>query len=334
MELSSLWFILVAVLFAGFFCLEGFDYGVGMLAPLIGRNETERRAIISTIGPFWHGNQVWMITAGGALFAAFPHVYATLFSGFYLALFLMLMALIARGCAFEFRNMREGDTWRSNWDIVIMVGSFVPALLWGVAVSNLLKGVPIDANMRYAGTFFDLLNSYTVMGGLAFVLLFVYHGGVYITLRTQEAIIERTRQVLLKMGGMIALGCVAYAIFTHYYTDLFAKWGAGATLIGALALFNGSYLAMVKRHYRKAFGLSSSSIVLLTAALFWGLWPRIIVSSLDPAWSLNVANSASSPLTLKLMTIAALVSVPVILAYQAWAYWLMRGRVTDKEMEY
>lgn len=334
MELSSLWFILVTILFAGFFCLEGFDYGVGILSPFVGRDEAERRKILNSIGPFWHGNQVWMITAGGAMFAAFPQVYATLFSGFYLALFLMLAALIARGCALEFRNLRTGDSWRSVWDGMIFFGSAVPALLWGVAVSNLLKGVPIDAHMQFAGRFLDLLNGYAITGGLAFVLLFAYHGGIYAMLRVETGIAERIRLLLRKMGGLIALVSLVYVIFTHNQTDLFAKWGAGALLTGALLMFIISYLLLERRRQGWAFIFSSLTIVCVTAALFWGLYPRLIVSSLNPSWSLTVMNAASSELTLKLMTIAALLLVPVILAYQAWAYWLIHTKAADQDLDY
>lgn len=334
MELGSLWFILVTILFAGFFCLEGFDYGVGMISPFVGRDETERRMIIKTIGPFWHGNQVWMVTAGGAMFAAFPHVYATLFSGFYLALFLMLAALIARGCALEFRDMRPDDNWRSVWDGFIFFGSCVPALLWGVAISNLIKGVPIDANLQYAGNFFDLLNGYAIVGGVAFVLLFTYHGGLYAALRVEVDLADRIRRLLLKMGGLIALTCMVYVIFTHYETDLFGKPGAGIVLTGALLVYIISYLLLDRRRLGWAFSFSTLTIVCVTASLFWGLYPRLIVSSLNPDWSLTVMNSASSEMTLKLMTIAALLLVPVILAYQAWAYWLFHTKREDEDLNY
>ena len=334
MELESLWFVLVAVLFAGFFCLEGFDYGVGMLMPFAGRNQQERNRIMHTIAPFWHGNQVWMITAGGALFAAFPHVYATLFSGFYLALFLMLLALIVRGCAFEFRNMREDEDWRTNWDICVFVGSFVPALLWGVAVSNLLRGVAIDQRMQYIGGFFDLLNVYALIGGVTFVLLFVYHGGLYALLRVDGLVAAQLRRVLTQISLPVALVAAAYAAATYYSTDLFAKWPAAVTLILALVLFLISRALLLKECYGKAFVFSSLTIIAVTAALFGGLYPRLIVSSLNPAWSLTVSNAASSQTTLKLMTIAAFIFVPLVLLYQGWVYWLLRGRTAADDAEY
>ncbi|MQL53765.1 cytochrome d ubiquinol oxidase subunit II, partial [Desulfofundulus thermobenzoicus] len=193
MDLNVLWFILITVLFVGYFFLEGFDYGVGTLVPFLGKNDAERRMLINTIGPFWDGNEVWLLTAGGAIFAAFPHWYATLFSGFYLALFLMLLALIGRGVAFEFRSKEDRPGWRNLWDWVLCAGSLVPALLWGVAVTNLVKGVPIDSHMQYAGNFFTLLSPYTLVGGLATLLLFTFHGALFLSLKTGGELVERAR---------------------------------------------------------------------------------------------------------------------------------------------
>ncbi|MDR7868187.1 MAG: cytochrome d ubiquinol oxidase subunit II [Sporomusaceae bacterium] len=334
MDLSVIWFVLVAVLFIGFFFLEGFDYGVGVLLPFLGRSDSERRLIIGSIGPVWDGNEVWMITAGGALFAAFPHVYATLFSGFYLALFLMLVALIVRGVGLDFRSKQPGPNWRSTWDWLIFAGSLVPALLWGVAVTNLIKGVPIDDKMNYVGTFFDLLSPYTLVGGAAFLLVFVYHGAVYLTLKLEDALAQRARRAALVIGCFTAAACLVLVGMTYMYTDLFASIGAGISLWAAVGAFVLSYLAMRVGRTGWAFVASGLAIVLTTVAFFWGLFPRLMVSSLNPAWSLTVANASSSPLTLKLMTIAAGLLVPVVLAYQAWTYWTFRKRVTLRDLEY
>ncbi len=333
MELSVVWFILLAVLFAGFFFLEGFDYGVGILLPFLGRDEAERRRLVHAIGPVWNGNEVWMITAGGAMFAAFPHVYATLFSGFYLALFLMLAALILRGIALDFRGKDAGAAWRRTWDWFIFAGSLVPALLWGVAVANLLRGVPIDARMQYVGTFFDLLSPYALVGSLAFVLVFVCHGAAYLALKTDGQAAERARLAFLRCGPFAAAACLGLVGLTYIETDLFATLGAGVSLWLAVAAFVAAYLLTVRRKAGGAFVASGLTVVLVTTAFFWGLFPRLMVSSLDPAWSLTVHNAASSPYTLKLMTIAALVFVPVVLAYQAWAYWIFR-RPLPKDAEY
>lgn len=334
MELNVLWFILVGVLFTGFFFLEGFDYGVGMLLPFLGRNDVERRVIINTIGPVWDGNEVWMITAGGAMFAAFPHVYATMFSGFYMALFLMLMALIVRGVAFEFRSKDESPVWRSTWDWMIFIGSVVPALLWGVAVTNLIKGVPINEKMIYVGTFFDLLSPYTLVGGLAFLLVFLFHGALYLTLKVEGEMIERVRSVALKGGALAAVAFLACVGLTYTNTDLFASVLGGTALWGAVAAFVASYAFTWLKKYGWGFAMSSLAIVFTTAGFFAGLFPRIMVSSLNSAWSLTVYNASSTPYTLKIMTFAALTLVPIVLAYQIWTYWVFRKRVTARDLEY
>ncbi|HWR39292.1 MAG TPA: cytochrome d ubiquinol oxidase subunit II [Patescibacteria group bacterium] len=334
MELSIVWFVLLTVLFIGFFFLEGFDYGVGTLLPFLGKTDTERRVLINSIGPVWDGNEVWMITAGGAMFAAFPHVYATLFSGFYLALFLMLMALIGRGVAFEFRSKDENPAWRNLWDRLIFIGSVVPALLWGVAVTNLIKGTPIDAKMQFVGNFFDLLSPYTLVGGVAFLLVFIFHGALYLTLKVEGELAERARQAAIRVGPLTAVACLALVAMTYGYTDLFTKTGAGICLWAAVVAFVTAYgLTWIKR-CGWAFLASALTVALTTVAFFWGLFPRLMVSSLNPAWSLTVHNASSSPYTLQIMTVAALLLVPVVLVYQGWVYWIFRQRVSAKQLEY
>lgn len=335
MELNVLWFILITVLFAGFFFLEGFDYGVGILLPLLGKNDTERRMIINTIGPVWDGNEVWMITAGGALFAAFPSVYATLFSGFYIALFLMLIGLIVRGVAFEFRSKDENKLWRNTWDWMIFVGSLLPALLWGVAVTNLIKGVPIDGKMHYVGTFIDLLSPYTIVGGIAFVTLFAFHGALFLSLKIENGeLVKRVYKAAVFFGGLAAVSCVALVAMTYGNTDLFDKTGAGIVLWAAVAVFVLSYAAAFREKFGWSFVMSSVTVVLTTIAFFWGLFPRLIISSLNPVWSLTIYNSASTPYTLKIMTFAALALVPAILCYQVWTYWVFRKRISANDLEY
>jgi cytochrome d ubiquinol oxidase subunit II len=334
MELNVLWFILITVLFTGFFFLEGFDYGVGMLLPFLGENDIERRMIINTIGPVWDGNEVWMITAGGALFAAFPHVYATLFSGFYMALFLILMALILRGVAFEFRSKDERPAWRGAWDWAIFIGSAVPALLWGVAVTNLIKGVPINAKMQYVGTFFDLLSPYTLVGGVAFLLVFVFHGALFISLKVEGELISRARAMALKLGIIAAVVFLACVGLTYTNTDLFKSVLAGTALWGAVVVFVLSYGLTWMKKFGWAFMMSSLAIVFTTVAFFAGLFPRIMVSSLNSAWNLTIVNASSSAYTLKIMTFAALTLVPVVLVYQIWTYWVFLRRVSAKNLEY
>ena len=325
MELTVIWFVLVGVLFTGFFFLEGFDYGVGMLLPFLGKNDVERRVIINSIGPVWDGNEVWMITAGGALFAAFPHVYATMFSGFYLALFLMLMALIVRAVAFEFRSKDESPLWRSTWDWMIFIGSAVPALLWGVAVTNLIKGVPINAKMQYVGTFFDLLSPYTLVGGVAFLLVFLFHGALFLTLKVEGELIERARKAATGIGIAAALVFLLLVGLTYTNTNLFNSTLASIALWGAVVVFVLSYGLTWMKKSGWAFAMSGLAIVFTTAAFFSGLFPRIMVSSLNPDWNLTIYNASSSPYTLKIMTFAAVILVPIVLAYQGWTYWVLEN---------
>jgi cytochrome d ubiquinol oxidase subunit II len=334
MELNVLWFILVGVLFTGFFFLEGFDYGVGMLLPFIGKNDVERRTVINTIGPFWDGNEVWMITAGGALFAAFPHVYATMFSGFYMALFLMLLALILRGVAIEFRSKDESSQWRSTWDWMIFIGSCLPALLWGVAVTNLIQGIPINAKMQYAGSFFDLLSPYTLVGGIAFLLVFLFHGALFLTLRVEGELIERSRRSAVSIGVLAAAAFLVLVGLTYTNTDLFKSVLASTSLLGAVVVFVLGYVLVWMKKFGWAFAMSGLAIVFTTVAFFSGLFPRIMVSSLNPMWNLTIYNASSSAYTLKIMSFAALALVPIVLAYQGWTYWVFRKRVSAKELEY
>ena len=221
MDLNIIWFILITVLFIGFFFLEGFDYGVGGLLPFLGKTDVERRMIINTIGPVWDGNEVWMITAGGALFAAFPHVYATMFSSFYLALFLILLALIVRGVGFEFRSKDDSPVWRNTWDYLICFGSVVPALVWGIAVTNLIKGLAINEKMIYTGSFFDLFSAYTIVGGLTFLTLFLFHGALFITLKVEGDLINRAGELAKKIGIVAGISFALCGILTYTNTDLF-----------------------------------------------------------------------------------------------------------------
>lgn len=334
MDLNILWFILISVLFIGFFFLEGFDYGVGILLPFMGKNDTERRIVINTIGPVWDGNEVWLITAGGAIFAAFPNWYATLFSGFYLALFFILVALIIRGVAFEFRSSDRSPRWRSAWDWGIFVGSLLSAILWGVAVTNILRGVPINAEMQYAGTFFDLLSPYTLIGGVTTLLLFTLHGALYLTLKTEGEMVQRAWRIA-KTVSIAALGVlVALAAMTYFQTDLFASVPAAIGILVCAVAMVLTVIFTYKKMSGKAFITSSLTIASLVISVFLGLFPRVMVSSLNPEWSLNIYSASSSPYTLKIMTIVALTLVPIVLAYQIWTYWVFRKRVTAKDVHY
>jgi len=325
------------VLFTGFFVLEGFDYGVGILLPIVGKTDGERRRVINTIGPVWDGNEVWILTGGGAIFAAFPHWYATLFSGFYLALLLMLLALIVRGVAFEFRSKDQHPAWRATWDWMIFFGSAVPALLWGVALANLLKGTPIDQTKTFTGGFFDLLSPYTLLAGLATFCLFTTHGAIFLNLKSTDPIQSRALAATKKVGPVATVLLLLFAMGTYIWTDAARQIGLNPGLIPLLAL--GALLAAGALIHRErmgwAFAMTTLTIVFTTATLFVSLFPRVMVSSLDPEWSLTIYNASSTPYTLRIMTIVALIFVPIVLAYQAWTYWVFRHRITaESKLEY
>lgn len=337
MDLNTLWFILIAVLFIGFFFLEGFDYGVGILLPFIAKDDRSRRTVINTIGPFWDGNEVWLLTAGGAMFAAFPHWYATMFSGFYLALVLMLLALIVRGVAFEFRSKDKHPKWRAAWDWMLFIGSFVPALLWGVAMANLIRGVPIDDNMHYLGGFFNLLNPYALLGGLATLSLFMLHGAIFLNLKTTGEMEEKARSYALKIGSVTTVLVFAFVIAGYYATDMFSRLGVNPgispIIAGAALLLSGWFLK--NRRSGWAFVMTGLTIAFSTITIFIGLFPRVMVSSLNDAWSLTIYNASSTPYTLKVMSIIALIFVPIVLLYQGWTYWVFRKRVSqDSKLQY
>ncbi|GBF76358.1 cytochrome c oxidase assembly protein [Paenibacillus sp. 598K] len=331
--LETVWFILIAVLFIGFFFLEGFDFGVGMLTPFLGKTDTERRVVINTIGPFWDGNEVWLITAGGAMFAAFPNWYATLFSGFYMALFLMLLALIGRGVAFEFRSKLESKRWRTMWDWIICIGSLLPALLWGVALANLMRGVPIDASMNYVGSFWDLLSPYSIAAGLSMVLLFLLHGALFLSLKTEGVLRDRARRVAQRIGAWTSAVLLLFVVLSYFETEMFSSQGINPGLVPVLA-----GMALLSVHFfikagrdGWAFIMTGATIVLSTITVFLLMFPNVMISSLNPDWSLTVYNAASNTYTLKVMTIVAATVLPFVLAYQAWTYWVFRKRVTAQD---
>ncbi len=332
MDLNTVWFILVTILFIGFFFLEGFDYGVGILLPFLGKDDGERRAIINSIGPVWDGNEVWMITAGGALFASFPNVYATLFSGFYLALVLMLVALIMRGVAFEFRGKSERKSWRALWDWAIFTGSLLPALLWGVTVANLMRGFAIEQDMNYYGGLLPLLNLYALLGGLVFVSLFTMHGANFLTRKVSDGIAERAMKAAFTFWIVAIVLTVIFVVWTFLATDILTKPGINglvpAVLAAAILLVTGWLIRARRTGW--AFVTGALTIVFATVMVFMGLYPRILVSSLDPSFSLTITNAASSPYTLKVMTIVAAIFIPIVLAYQVWTYWIFRKRLETK----
>ncbi|WP_446214359.1 cytochrome d ubiquinol oxidase subunit II [Micromonospora sp. IBSANI012] len=324
MELTTVWFLLVAVLFTGYFILEGFDFGVGMLLPVLGRDDRERRVLINTIGPVWDGNEVWLITAGGAMFAAFPEWYATLFSGFYLPLLLILLALIARGVAFEYRHKRPEASWKRRWDTAIFVGSVVPAVLWGVAFANILRGVPLDADHEYVGGLVDLLHPYALLGGVTTAALFLTHGAVFLALKTTGEIRERAGALAVRLGVGTAVAAVAFLTWT---LTIRSSTAAVVFAVGAALALLGALAAAQVRREGWAFTGTAVAIGLAVATLFAALFPNVLPSTLDAAGTLTATNAASTPYTLKIMTWVAVVFTPIVLAYQGWTYWVFRKRI-------
>lgn len=329
-NLETLWFVLIGVLWVGYFFLEGFDFGVGMLLRILGKDDTDRRALINTIGPFWDGNEVWLLVAGGATFAAFPEWYATLFSGFYLALFLILVALIVRGVAFEFRGKHDTPRWRNGWDWAIVVCSFLPALLWGVAFANMLRGVPIDGDSEFTGGLVDLLNPYGLLGGLVTLSIFAAGGALFLTLKTTGELRERSRRAARLLGPLSALVAAAFVLWTFAGSDDLEPWTLAVGLL-AIILAIGATVALRAGREAVAFvanGLATAGVV---ATILLDLYPRVLVSSTADANSLTVFTSASTGYTLTVMTVVALVMTPIVLLYQGWTYYVFRQRVSRED---
>jgi cytochrome d ubiquinol oxidase subunit II len=324
MELHNVWFVLIAVLWIGYFFLEGFDFGVGILTKLLARDRAEKRVLINTIGPVWDGNEVWLLTAGGATFAAFPEWYATLFSGFYLPLLIILVSLIVRGVAFEYRAKRPEEQWQRNWETAIFWTSLIPAFLWGVAFGNIVRGVKIDRHFEYVGNFWDLLNPYAILGGLVTLTLFTFHGAVFVGLKTVGDIRERSRKLALRIGLATAVLALVFLIWTQMDNgdgaSLVALIVAVVALVAALVAVNGGREGW-------AFMLSGLTIVAAVAMLFLSLFPDVMPSSLNADWSLTVTNASSSHYTLKIMTWCAAIATPIVLLYQSWTYWVFRKRI-------
>ncbi|MFH8732555.1 cytochrome d ubiquinol oxidase subunit II [Streptomyces sp. NPDC017964] len=324
MELHDVWFVLIAVLWIGYFFLEGFDFGIGVLTKVLARGRTERRVLINTIGPVWDGNEVWLLTAGGATFAAFPEWYATLFSGFYLPLLMILVCLIVRGVAFEYRAKRPEEKWQTNWEHAIFWTSLIPAVLWGVAFGNIVRGVKIDVHKEFVGSFWDLLNPYALLGGLVTLTLFTFHGAVFASLKTVGDIRVRARKTALGLGPVAAALALAFLIWTQ------ADKGDGSSLIAVIVTvvaLVGAIIAIKAGREGWSFALSGITIAAAFAMLFLTLFPNVMPSSLDPDWSLTVTNASSSPYTLKIMTWCAAVATPIVLLYQSWTYWVFRKRI-------
>ena len=340
--LESIWFVLWGVLWAVYFMLDGFDLGIGALIPFLGKNDTDRRLMFGAMGPYWDGNEVWLITAGGVTFAAFPITYAVMFSGLYSALMLILFALIIRGVSNEFRNQSQDPRWRAVWDGCMMTGSTAAAILFGVAFANIFQGVPIDHEGVYQGTLFTLLNPYGLLGGVFFLLMFMVHGALWLTVKTEGDFQYKAVTLASRLWIAEAVVAVAFLVATWFATRLYDNYvqnplffAAPLTLIPLLAV--GS-LVMIRFYIAKGNALCawiSSAVFIVSVTLFGvvGLYPNLLPSSLDPTFSMTIYNSASTPLTLKIMLGVALIFVPIVIAYQTWVYLFFKGKLKIEELD-
>ena len=333
MTLQTLWFVLITVLWVGYFVLEGFDFGVGILIRTIGKNEAERRAILTTLGPVWDGNEVWLLVAGGATFAAFPEWYAALFSGFYLPLFLILVSLIVRGVSFEYRSKYGRPSWRGKWDLAIMISSAIPALLWGVAFANIVRGVPMVRDsagvIHYNGGFFNLLNPYALLGGVVTLTLFTTHGAIFLALKTAGEIRDRANRIVFKLGAVAAVSAVLFLAWTCIaMTDKAIVWALSAL---AATSWLAALGANMKGREGWAFICSSATLLLAVVTLFTALYPNVM-PGLNGDPGLTITNASSTHYTLTIMTWVAVIMTPLVLIYQGWTYWVFRKRVSSAQI--
>lgn len=344
MELTTFWFIIIGLLWTGYFVLEGFDFGVGMLLPVLGKgkaehapgeldelseNEKRRRVLLNTIGPVWDGNEVWLITAGGAMFAAFPNWYATLFSAAYLPLLIVLVGLIVRNMGFEYRHKRDSVAWRRGWDTAIIVGSFIPAIIWGVALTNIVHGLPINKDMEFTGNLFTLLNPVSLLGGIVTMLVFMTHGCLFVALKTDGAIRHDARALATKTGAAAAVLAVALLVWLGVEKGTTASWITSALV--AVFFLAGLFLNMRGKE-GLAFTGTFAAIAMFVVTYFVMLFPNVMPSSLNDAWSLTTTNAASTHHTLVIMTWVALIFTPIVLLYQSYTYWVFRKRITTKHI--
>jgi cytochrome bd ubiquinol oxidase subunit II len=333
--LETIWFILWGVLWAVYFMLDGFDLGIGSLYPFLGREPADKSAMLRAMGPHWDGNEVWLITAGGVTFAAFPGTYAVMFSALYSPLLLLLFGLIFRGVAMEFRSQVESPTWRGFWDLCLFLGSVVPALLLGVAFANIFQGIPIDKEGVYHGTLFTLLNPYGLAGGALFVLLFAVHGALWLCVKTEDALQSRAVSTAASLWVIELIVAVVFLIFSWFATDLYKNYLKSPALflilvVTVIALL-GIRIFIAKKQYWKAWAASAVTIAGATAFGVAGLFPRLLPSSISPEFSRTIHNTASSPYTLKIMLGVALVFVPLVIAYQVWSYILFKDKLTGED---
>lgn len=336
MDLAIVWFVLVAVLWTGYLVLEGFDFGVGMLMPFVGKTPKGRRVLINSIGPVWDGNEVWLLTAGGAMFAAFPEWYATLFSGFYLPLFLILLALITRAVAIEYRSKINSQSWRDRWDWAIVISSCIPSILWGVAFANIVRGVPIDETGTYVGGFFNLLNPFALLGGLVTLGLFLSHGAIYLSLKTSGEVQVRAAAWAKNMSIVAVVAGAAWALWMQLaYSH--NQWTWGALVVAAVGLIGAAWFSRMES-FGRAFIANAVAVVGAVTLIFGSLFPYVMPSTLEGGAGLVVNDpslgivASSSDYTLGVMTVVAVVLTPIVLAYQSWTYWVFKRRLSEEHM--
>jgi len=334
--LQTIWFLLWGVLWAVYFMLDGFDLGLGTLAPFVASNDTDKRVIYNSMGPFWDGNEVWLITAGGVTFAAFPTTYAVMFSALYTPLLLLLFALILRGVAIEFRDKTDNRTWQRLWDVCHFVGSFVPSLLLGVAFANIFMGIPIDAEGEFHGNLFTLLNWYGLLGGILFLLLFLVHGALWLAIKAEGTLEARAGKAAAGIWLVLLIVAVIFLAATWFATGLYGNYLSSPVLLLIPLITVAALLAVRLFIGQKAWWKAwfASCLTIVGATLFGvvGLYPNLFPSSLDPSFSLTIFNSSSSPLTLKIMLGVALTFVPIVIIYQIWGYYLFKDKVTEKDL--
>jgi cytochrome d ubiquinol oxidase subunit II len=336
MLLQSIWFYIWGLLWAIFFITDGFDFGIGTLYPFLGRTDQDKRTMINAMGPLWDGNEVWLITAGGVTFAAFPLVYAVMFSSLYTALMLILFALILRGVSFEFRGKVDHPAWRKLWDTCIFIGSVLPALLFGVAFANIFQGLPLDQEHLFQGGLLALINPYGLLGGILFLLFFIVHGALWLAIRAEGDLHQRAVRTAANAWLPLLLAAVAFLVFSAVATDLYANYLARPYLflviLLAVAGLLGIRLFISRQNYFKAWFASALAIVGATFFGIVGLFPNMLPSNINAEYSLTALNASSSPLTLKIMLVVVLLFIPVVLAYQIWAYHLFRSKVTREDL--
>jgi cytochrome bd ubiquinol oxidase subunit II len=336
MDLQAIWFFLWGLLWAVFFMTDGFDFGVGTLYPFLGKTDEEKHTMIAAIGPLWDGNEVWLISAGGVTFAAFPLVYAVMFSTLYSALMLILFTLILRGVSFEFRNKVDDLRWKRVWDTCIFIGSAGPALLFGVAFANIFQGIPFDGQGVYHGSLFTLLNPYGLLGGLLFLVLFLQHGALWLGIRTSGALQARATRLAAWLWPLVVAVAVAFLAASWFKTNLYANYLAHPALFAVIAVTVLALLAVrvfiARQAWFKAWFASALTIVGATFFGVIGLFPNLFPSSLDAAFNLTARNASSSPLTLKIMLVVAIIFVPIVLLYQAWSYNLFKHNVLSADL--